>query len=453
LPNKSIGKCLSKEGRNNGMKIDFRYFSNQLLKSELLRSASVLITGTVLAQLISILLQPVLRRFFSPETFGTYSVYMSIVGIIAVAASLRYDDTIVLPKKDKESANVLFLALTSNFIICFLLFLSILIWGRKILLFLNIPTTFPISLLYLVPLSVFLYNTYQCFNNWLIRKKKYYSVSLNKLIRRGAEGIAQISFALLKNPKGLIFSDIIGQSANVVTSMVQGFKSGLNFKVISVRKLKYVMRKYADFPKFNLIPALMSTCSYLLPPIFINKYFSAEYAGFFDLTKLLLSIPMAFVTASFSSVLLQKVTERFNRSESIISDLKPVLYIVVIISAVEILAMILFGEDLFKILFGSSWAFSGRISGIMVWSFAFNFIVSTFTAIFVSMRKIKVYSIYQLIYFLAILSLLFFIKLDFLEFLKTYVIIEVLCYTVLAITMFYIISRYEHSLKENLKEV
>src|SRR5450759_598427 len=102
--------------------IDFKFFSNQLLKSELLRSASVLITGTVIAQLISILLQPVLRRFFSPETFGTYSVYLSIVGIITVISSLRYDDAIVLPKNDKESANVLFLSLISNFIISVLLF-------------------------------------------------------------------------------------------------------------------------------------------------------------------------------------------------------------------------------------------------------------------------------------------------------------------------------------------
>jgi lipopolysaccharide exporter len=429
------------------MKIDFRFFSNQLLKSELLRSASVLITGTVLAQLISILLQPVLRRFFSPETFGTYSVYLSIVGIITVFSSLRYDDAIVLPKNDKESANVLFLSLISNFIISVLLFLIILILGKKIIIFLNIPSSFPISILYLIPFSVFLYNTYLSFNYWLIRKKTYYSVSLNKLIRRGSEAVAQISFALLKNPKGLIFSDIIGQSANVVTSIFQGFKYGLSFKFISIRKLKYVLKKYSDFPKYNLIPALMSTCSYLLPPIFINKYFSSESAGYFDLAKLMLSVPMAFVTASFSSVLLQKVAEKYNRRESFLKELKPVLFIVGIVSTVEILTVLFFGEGLFELLGGKAWTFSGKISKIMVWSFAFNFIVSTFTAIFVSMRKIKVYSIYQLLYFVAILCLLFFIKLDFLTFLKIYVVIEVFCYTVLTVTMVSIISRYEHSLK------
>jgi O-antigen/teichoic acid export membrane protein len=428
------------------LKIDFRFFANQLLKSELLRSASVLITGTVLAQLISILLQPVLRRLFSPETFGTYSVYLSVVGIIAVAASFRYDEAIVLPRKDKESINVLFLALVFNFLINLLLLFIFVLWGKKILVFLNFPGDFPVTILYLIPLSVFLYNTYQCFNYWLIRKKKYYSVSLNKLLRRGSEGIGQISFALLKNQRGLVYSDIIGQTANVITAIIQGFKNGFSFRHISIRKVKYVMKKFSDFPKYNMIPAIMSTCSYLLPPIFINKFYSSEIAGYFDLTKLLLSVPLAFVTASFSSVLLQKVAERFNKRESLLTDLKPVLIIVLVISAVEILAMAFFGEELFKMLFGNSGTYSGRISRIMVWSFALNFIVSTFTAIFVSMRKIKVYSFYQLLYFLGILSLLFFIKLDFISFLRTYVIIEVACYSVLTVTMIYIISHYERSL-------
>jgi O-antigen/teichoic acid export membrane protein len=221
----------------------------------------------------------------------------------------------------------------------------------------------------------------------------------------------------------------------------------LTFRVVSLTKLKYVFKKYKDFPKFNLIPAFMSTCSYMLPPIFINKFFSSESAGFFDLTKLLLSVPLALVATSFSSVLLQRVSEKFNNRQSFLNELRPVILVVSLISVVEILAIVLFGENLFRFIFGDTWIFSGKISKIMVWSFTFNFIVSTFTTIFVSMRKIKTYSMYQLFYFLAILSLLFFKSLGFVEFLKIYVIIEVICYTVLTSVMIFTISGYEHSLK------
>lgn len=177
-------------------KIDFKFFTNILLRSELVRNASILVTGTVIAQLIAFLLQPFLRRFFSPQIFGIFSVYTSLIGIIMVISSLRYDDAIVLPKTDKESANVLGLALIFSFCINTLLFLVVLILGEKIISFLNLPSTFPSWILYIIPLSAFLYSSYQSINYWLVRKRKFYAVSVNKLSRRGAEAVSQVSFAL-----------------------------------------------------------------------------------------------------------------------------------------------------------------------------------------------------------------------------------------------------------------
>ena len=367
--------------------------------------------------------------------------------MIAVVCSLRYDDTIVLPKSDKESINLLGLSLFISFCFNFLIFILVLILGNKLKLFLNLPSSFPVKILYIIPAGAFLLSIYQSLNSWLIRKKKYISVSVNKLVRRSTEGAAQIVFAFFKSLNGLIYSDIIGQAANATTVVLQTRKYGLNLKLLSRTKLKYVFRKYSEFPKFNLVPAFMSSCSYLLPPIFIVKFFSPETAGFFDLSKLLLSIPMALIASAISNVLLQRISERFNKKESFMNEIKPVFYIVSAIAMVELLAIILFGEELFKIVFGSQWITSGKISKIMIWSFALNFIASSFTSIFVSMRKIKTYSVWQFIYFISILSLLFFKHLPFTDFLKIYVVIEVFCFTVLTITMISLIAKYEKSLK------
>lgn len=425
----------------------YRYFPSKLLKSELIRSASVLITGSVVAQLLSILLQPFLRRFFSPESFGIYSVYLSLVGIIFILSSLRYDDAIVLPKSDKESINLVGLSLIINFIINFLIFILFLLLGQEIIIFLNLPENFPPGILLIIPVGAFLFGTYQALNNWLIRNSKYYSISANKLIRRSAEGVAQIGFAIAKSFDGLIYSDLVGQAASVTSTAIQAGNSKLNFKLISFNKLKYVFKKYSEFPRYNLIPAFMSSCSYLLPPIFINKFFSPQVAGFFDLSKLLLSVPMVFIASAISSVLLQRISLKFNKNESILSDLRPVFIIVVAIAIGEIASIIIFGEMAFKIIFGDQWITSGTISKIMVWSFAFNFLISSFSCIFVSMRKIKTFSIWQLIYFVSILTLFFFKDLPFTSFLKIYVLIEVLCYILVSFILLIIIHRYESSLK------
>ncbi len=403
----------------------------------------------MLAQLVSILLQPLIRRLFSAEEFGTFAVYLSMIGIITVVSSLRFDDAIVIPKTDKQSVNLIALSLFFNFIINLLLFLIVSIFGEEIILFLNLPKNFSVPVLYLIPVGAFLFNSYQCLNFWLIRKKKYYSVSANKLVRRGSEGVAQVSLALGKVFNGLIYSDLIGQIANLAIVSIQTYKSNLSFKIISLSKIKYVFRKYSEFPKYNLVPALMSSCSYFIPPIFINKFFSSEAAGFFDLSKLLLSIPLALVASSFSSVLLQKVSEKYQKRESFLNEIKPVLTIVIMIAIIEIIVIVLFGEYLFSFIFGDSWETSGKISRIMVWSFAMNFIVSSFSTVFVTMKKIKTYSIWQFFYFLAIISLFFFKDMNFIDFLKLYVAIEVVCYMVVISIMVTIIARFELSVKSN----
>jgi O-antigen/teichoic acid export membrane protein len=431
----------------------YSVFTNLFLKSELLRSATVLVSGAIIAQMISILLQPLLRRLFTAEDFGIYSVYLSLVGIIIVASSLRYDDAIVLPKSDKESVNLLGLSLIFNLTINLTILIIVLLSGEGIKAFLNLPENFPVSLLAIIPIGAFLFSSYGSLNAWLIRKKKYVAISVNKLVRRSTEGVSQVGLALLKIPNGLIYSDLIGQVANVATVAVQTRSTGLNLRQISIPKLKYVLRKYSEFPKYNLIPALMSSSSYLLPVIFINKFFSPESAGFFDLSKLVLSIPLAFIASSLSSVLLQKVSEKYNRKESFINDLKPVIIMVGMISLAEILLIMFFGEDIFKIAFGKQWIASGSISRIMVWSFAINFIVASLSNIFVAMRRIKSYSLWQFCYFLAIISLVLFKHLPFTDFLKIYVLIEVVCYLVIGCMMIFIIYRYEAEIRKSQAEI
>ena len=264
--------------------------------------------------MVPILLQPFLRRYFLPEDFGAFSVYSSIVGILIIVSSFKYELAIVLPKRDKDSVNLVGLSLIINFLFSFFLLVIVLLLKDELLLLLNLSEKYTI-ILYLIPLGTFLINTFQSFNFWLIRKKAFFSISLNKLVRRSFEGLTQVIFAFLRNAKGLFFGDIIGQISNVFVVIIQSSRNGFTSKVLSYEKIKYVSRKYSEFPKYNLIPGFMSACSFLLPAIFINKFYSSEYTGFFDLSKLVLSIPLALVASSVSRVLLQQVSEKFQEKK------------------------------------------------------------------------------------------------------------------------------------------
>jgi O-antigen/teichoic acid export membrane protein len=267
-------------------------------------------------------------------------------------------------------------------------------------------------------------------------------------VRRGFEGSAQVAFKLTKVSNGLIYGDLTGHLANICSGIYQGIKGGLSLNYFSPSKMKFVLKKYSEYPRYNIVPAFMSACSYLLPAIMINKFFSAENTGYFDLSKLLLSIPLALIASSISNVLLQRISEKDKSNLSIRKDLVAIFFFVLTIVILEIGIILFWAEDMFRIFFGDKWIFSGTISKVLVWAFAFNFIVSSFSSIFISLRKIKLLSAWQLLYFLSILSLLFFSKLTFGSFLKVYVFIEVICCSIITLLMLYIIADYERSVSE-----
>lgn len=426
-----------------------KVFFQSLKKSELLKNTSILISGTVIAQLIPIILQPILRRSFLPEVFGVYSVYASLFGILCVIASLKYELAIVLPKKDKIAANLLFLSLLINLGFTLLLIIILTIWGDRVYRLLNIPESLSYYI-YLVPVGTFLYTFYQSINYWLIRKKQFLPLSFNKFFRRGAEGAVQVGFSFSKISYGLIAGDIAGHLSNVVSGLYQTVKSGLSIKYLSWNKLKYAFFRYSEFPKFNLIPSLMSAVSFMLPVIIVNKFYSSEYTGFFDLSRLLLSIPLALIATSLASVLLQSLSEKSINKEGLLKDLIPVLVILLTIAFLEIVVIEFFGVGLFKFIFGEKWGYSGEISRILVWSYAFNFIVSSFSSVFISLNKIKLLSIWQFIYFISISSLFLFRSKAFIDFLKIYVFIEIACYLVYSFLLIKVVHKYELARKEKL---
>lgn len=423
---------------------------SNLQNSEILKNSSVLISGTLIAQLISILLQPLLRRYFLPEDFGVFSVYLSFIGMAVILTTLRYDSAIVLPENHAEAANVVSLSMLLNVTFSFIILIVLVLWGDGLLQLLNLQHKMTKSVLCLIPIGVVLYNTYQIFNYWLIRKKKFREITVSKLVRRGSEGVVQTSFAFIRYGIGLVIGDIVGQIANVVYAVHKSVQSGFSLKIVSWKKMIYVAKRYIDFPKFTLVPALMSAISFMLPPIIISRYYSAEYTGYFDLTKLLLSLPMAFIATDVAKVILQKVAEKFRNKVSFWSELKGVLVLIVSICICEIIIIIFWGTGLFCFFFGDNWAVSGEISKIMVWSFVLNFITSSFSSIFVAMKKIKIYSVWQLFYFVGIMSLHFFTNRNFFDFLNIYVCIEVFCYLVSILLMAVVIFRYEHGLKQQL---
>ena len=82
-----------------------------LPKNTFVYGVSLLVGGTAGAQMLTVLAAPLLTRLYSSEDFGLLSVYTSLLALIGVISSLRYELAIPLLEDDGEAAKVAVLSL------------------------------------------------------------------------------------------------------------------------------------------------------------------------------------------------------------------------------------------------------------------------------------------------------------------------------------------------------
>ncbi|MCC7333411.1 MAG: oligosaccharide flippase family protein [Flavobacteriales bacterium] len=417
-----------------------------LFNSDFSKNTLLLVGGTIIAQAVPLLLHPFLRRLYTPEDFGAMAVYLSVFGMLTIVSSLRYEATIVLPKENSLAANILTASIFISFLINLTVLLVSLVFKDEVVGFVGLPKAYS-NYIYLLPITAFFFSVYQSLNYWLIRQKAFKASSANKIVRRTTEGLVQLVFGIYKLPAGLFIGDFVGNFSNTISGIRQVIKNGFSKSVISINQMKLGLKTYIDYPKYNVVPTLLSSAASLLPFLFINKFYSTETVGYLDLSRMVLSIPLIFISATISQVLFQQITEKKHQGKSIIKELKQILYFLVGIIAVEAGILFLFGDYLFGFIFGNEYIVSSIYSKVLIFSFAFNFITSTFSSVYLTFDKIKINSIWQICYFISVCSLLFFRNVDITQFLKIYVGIEVLMGLINIALLSRIVTNYESQIK------
>lgn len=414
-------------------------------KTEFIKNSVTLITGTVIAQIIPILLQPILRRIYEPTDFGLFAVYSTLLGVIVSIGTLKYENTVMLPRKDEDAANLVAGSILIAFLIAVLTGTIFLLFGDQIVSFFELNRGISKWLL-LLPLSVFVFSAFQAMNYWLIRKKAYKVSSLNKVVRRGTEGGVQWSLGMIGPRFGLIVGNIAGDLINFLTGILQLSRTGFKFNAIKKVKMIALMKRYKDFPLYSTIPTLLNTLSATMPVLIINKMYGAEVTGFFDLSRMCMALPLALISVSISQVLYQNLSEKIRDKQTIMPLIIKTSKTLGLISIAMVVGGYFLSVPVFKFIFGERWELSGVMTQILIAAYGLKFIVSPLSITFNALEKISLSSIWQVLYFIGISSLFFLDGLDIETFLLYYLIIEVAAYCVYFILLLSQLKKYENSI-------
>lgn len=210
-------------------------FTNKL-QDRFLRNVITLMTGTTLAQVIGFITIPIITRLYSPEQFGSYQNFTTLISVIMVIACLRYEQAIVLPEQKKDAYHLFVLSLIMTFITSAVVLLLCIIFKVILISFFKITN---ISLI--IPVSLFFIGVFQALNYWFIRTQFFKVLAFSKLIQITSTVILQIIFVFVGTTEsGLIYGFILGQIIVTILLYVQqklNIQKEFYFSSISVHGL------------------------------------------------------------------------------------------------------------------------------------------------------------------------------------------------------------------------
>lgn len=337
-----------------------KWIPENIRQSQFARNVSVLAAGTIVVQSIATLISPVLSRLYNPEDYGLLAVFISCLSLLVVIGSFRYELAILIPKENYEANQLLGLSIAITVLLSAIIFLITFFFNHPLAVLLG-NEKLGFWLYFLAPVFLAAGIT-QALTNWYNRNKNYKIISGVKIYQSSVNSGMSLAFGFLKlNSIGLMVSSI---AAQLLSSIYLVKKSTSNFFGISfsLEKLKFVGRKYKEFPIFSLPSAILDTFSVNSIVLLLNYFFSDAVTGAYSFSMRILSIPTVVIGASIGQVFFQRISEAFSNGEKISGMIFRTWKILFLIGLVPTIIFFFRGQELFTFVFGNKWMQAGLVS-------------------------------------------------------------------------------------------
>lgn len=273
-----------------------------LPKSRFVRGVGMLAGGSALAQGLAVLVSPIITRLYSPEEFGVFALYVSILSMLAVPSSLCYQFAIPLPEEDDRAANLLALSLTVNVAFSLLISLIVWIWHSWIAELANAPEL--ISVLWIIPFGLLGIGIYQSLNYWVMRRQTYIRILQTKWRQSLAMVLVQIGSGLFNiGTLGLVLGDVAGKVSGTGNLAVTSWKEDKEvFRNVSLRGMGSVAYRYRRFPLLSSWSAVLNSIGLQIPVLFLTAYHSTAVVGWYALSNRVLGLPLNIISGAVGQV-------------------------------------------------------------------------------------------------------------------------------------------------------
>ena len=337
-----------------------RLFSTQGLSGPVL----TLLSGASIVMVIGYLALGVIARLYLPAEIGIGKYFVTIMALVGAVASLRYEDALMLPKKDEDAAVLIWLAAAVMLLTAALLTV-VAIWSTEIALFLDFPAIAPY--LPLVPLALICMRSGKIAEFWLVRKRAFrhisaghVSLTTSMVIGRIGAGAPPINANEAGHIGGFIFGHVIASGFFIWVALRRS--AAAIRMAFGWRRMRQAAVRYQRFALFSTpssaIGAIMGHLTILLIPFFFTTDVAENALGFYGMALAAIGIPISYVARSVAHPFFVSAAEaQLAGNLSQISSL--VHRRLIMIGLFPVLAVMLAGPDFFELWLGTPFRQAG----------------------------------------------------------------------------------------------
>ncbi len=343
-------------------------------------NVSMLVLGSGISQLIVMAVAPVITRLYSPEEFGRFGAFLSIVSILSVITTGRYELGIMLPKDDGDAFNLAVLSL----LLCLGVGIILLIVPISISLLRHLHQNSNIltslgELIWLISPAVTLSGLSGILRNWLNRKALYKKLATMSIVQSLSASIIQILLGMISvfGSVGLVIGRLVGDTLFAIIGGKTGKPETGYLSQLHWRELVLVARHYKKFPLFTMPSGLLNKINSELPSLLLYFFWGPAAAGYYALTVRVLNRPIGFVSTAVRDVFYREFTETRRKEGNSSRLLMKVSLTMLLFSLIPILIISIWAPSIIGWIFGSEWIEAGIYVRLLAPAIVAQFVVAS----------------------------------------------------------------------------
>lgn len=317
-----------------------------------------LLSGGMLAQLVTIAAVPLLGRLYGPAEFGELGAVIAVVSLASVVVHGRYQMAIPVAENEQDAqallavSCVLTLVLTVPVVVCICL--------------VAVPSMSGMAAVQLAAVAIvitWLTAIIDVLNYWRSHSRRFGVTARNAVIRSISTVATQLAIGPI-SAAGLLMGTVVGSGVAAIAALADVRRhDSKRLGRVSLSNFVEAISKYRAHPLYGVPQGWLAALSWNAMPLLLLKFGGAATAGQYWLAYRLLIAPVSLFNGSYRHAILPALRDRDARQGRMLVVRHSIL--IAACAVIPVVAMFLAGAELFELIVGPAWRAAGTIAGWM----------------------------------------------------------------------------------------